>query len=465
MIVHPARGARFSLDVPVLVIGAGACGMTAALAANERGVDALVLERDPAPAGSTALSSGMVPAAGTRLQRASGVRDDPSLMARDIQAKAGQRADRELVKAVCEASAPALEWLMDAGEIPFELVEGFLYPGHSVPRMHALPGRTGVELIDALTSAAAQRPGIDLVTDATVVALHAEPDGRVKGVEIARPDGQRERVGCSALVLACNGYGGNPELVARHIPEMAEAWYFGHPGNRGDAVTWGETLGGECAHMSAYQGHGSVATPHGILITWALMMEGGIQVNATGRRFSNEHQGYSEQSVAVLSQPGGIAWDIFDARLHELGLEFPDYREAYALGAVAQADSPDSLAEKAGLPAAALTDSIAETTRSGVDGFGRDLGATPTLKPPYFAVKVTGALFHTQGGLRIDRHARVLRRGSAEPLPNVYAGGGAAVGVSGPDVSGYLSGNGLLTAVTLGRIAGHGVAQQVGSGP
>ena len=190
----------------------------------------------------------------------------------------------------------------------------------------------GVELINSLAGAVAQRPRIDLATDATVTALIAEPDGQVAGVEITRPDGQQETVGCTAVVLACNGYGGNPELVARHIPEMVDAWYFGHPGNRGDAVIWGEAFGGECAHMGAYQGHGSVATPHGILITWALMMEGAIQVNAAGKRFSNEHQGYSEQSVAVLTQPGSVAWNIYDARLHELGLEFPDYRNAQGAG-------------------------------------------------------------------------------------------------------------------------------------
>ena len=76
------------------------------------------------------------------------------------------------------------------------------------------------------------------------------------------------------------------------------------PAIKEDAVTWGEALGGEAQHMQAYQGHGSVATPHGILITWALMMEGGIQVNADGDRFSNEHQGYSEQSLAV-PRPAG----------------------------------------------------------------------------------------------------------------------------------------------------------------
>src|SRR6185369_9826750 len=101
----------------------------------------------------------------------------------------------------------------------------------------------------------------------------------------------------------------------------------------------GQQLGAAVEHMAAYQGHGSVAVPQEALITWALMMEGGFQVNARGQRFSNEHHGYSEQSVAVLSQPGQVAWNIFDARLHTLGLEFEDYRNAEAGGAIKRADT------------------------------------------------------------------------------------------------------------------------------
>ena len=82
------------------------------------------------------------------------------------------------------------------------------------------------------------------------------------------------------------------------------------------------------------------------------------------------------------------------------------------------------------------------------------------LKAPYCAVKVTGALFHTQGGLAIDRQARVLRQ-DGKAFPNLFAAGGAAVGVSGSGAAGYLSGNGLLTATVFGRIAGEGAAKLV----
>lgn len=459
MTLLPPGEASFSVSSPVLIIGAGACGLTAALTVRETGMDVLVLERDASPSGSTALSSGMIPAAGTRRQQQAGLTDSPERFADDIQKKAKHRADPVITQAVTQASAPSVDWLDSLPEIDLPLVTGFLYPGHSVERMHAPPNRTGEALMGMLLTAA-ERMGVDIVTEATVTALFADPDGRVHGVRIVRPDGALEDIGCDVLILACNGYGGNKAMVAEHIPEMAEADYFGHIGNQGDAVTWGVALGGEAKHMTAYQGHGSVAIPHGILITWALMMEGGIQVNAAGARFSNEHQGYSEQSVAVLAQPDRVAWNIYDGRIHTLGLEFEDYRNAFDQGAVMMSESADGLAQRCGLDADALKTSIDETNTEGVDRFGRDLSAKPGLEAPFYAVKVTGALFHTQGGLLVDAAARVLREGSDEPLPNLYAGGGAACGVSGPEVSGYLSGNGLLTAVTLGRLAGLDAAKR-----
>jgi fumarate reductase flavoprotein subunit len=456
MTIKPAAGIRFPVTVPVLVIGAGACGLTAALAAKDAGAEVLVLERDRVPRGSTALSSGFIPAAGTRFQRAKGIADSPALLTADIMAKNKGRSSPTVTARVAEYAAPTLEWLADRHGVIFEVIEGFLYPGHSVLRMHATPKRTGADLMGYLL-AAADAADIANMTSANVVALFADEGGRVAGVEVARPDGATETIGCAALVLACNGYGGDPALVRRYIPEMGEALYFGHAGNQGDALRWGEALGGMGRDLSAYQGHGSVAHPHGILITWALMMEGGFQANLEGRRFSNETRGYSEQAVDVLRQPGGVVIDVFDARLHALGLEFEDYRAAMAAGAIRSADTIEALAVLFDVPSQALATTLAETRDTAIgnriDPFGRDFSKKPPLAAPFYGIRVTGAIFHTQGGLEIDTDARVLRRDGI-PLPNLLAGGGASRGLSGPERDGYFSGGGLLAAVTLGRIAG-----------
>src|ERR1022692_3409407 len=101
--VRSAEGIRFDHS-PVVIVGAGAAGLCAALSATEASADVVVIERDPVPAGSTALSAGLIPAAGTRFQRAKGIADDPRLFASDIQRKAKGEADAEIVQAVSEGA-------------------------------------------------------------------------------------------------------------------------------------------------------------------------------------------------------------------------------------------------------------------------------------------------------------------------------------------------------------------------
>lgn len=467
MPVRPAGEARFDVGVPVVVVGAGACGLTAALSAAGEGADVLVLERDARATGSTSLSAGLIPAAGTRFQRERAVEDSPDLFAADLAAKAKGRNDPAVVRAVAAASGPTVDWFADRHGLVFHLVEGFTYPGHSRLRMHGPVSQTGADL-QAMLLSAVTREGIDVMTGASVEDLFADEHGRVVAVSARRPDGQLETIGCEALVLACNGFGGNAGLVRLHVPEMAEAEYCGHSSNTGDALGWGLALGAEAADLGSYQGHGSVPHPHAAPITWAVITLGGYQVNAEGMRFANEMHGYSEHAAEVLRQPGRYAWDIFDARCEAPALAFYDYREIDRLGAVKHAGSVADLARVTGLPEAALARTMAEVegfaAGRGRDPLGRDFTPTPPLSPPYRAARITGALFHTQGGLAVDGAARVLRP-DGSPLPNVFAGGGAARGLSGPGGWGYLSGNGLLSATVLGRIAGLSAAALVARAP
>lgn len=447
------------LHFPVIVVGGGGTGLCAALAARDAGADVLVIERDRTPLGSTAMSTGLIPAAGTPEQHDAGITDSPRQFADDMLAKTKGGTDPAIALRLAEESAETIRWMRDDHGVPLSLVDGFLYPGHSAKRMYGTPNRTGGELMAAL-QAACENADIPILTEATVAELLTSDD-RVTGVIYRRPDGALETVHCDAVVLACSGFAGNAEMVSQWIPEMAEATFHGHPGNKGDAMRWGEAMGAALADMSAYQGHGGLAAGHGIPILWPLIMEGGFQVNRNGERFSNEAAGYSEQAAKVNAQPGHVAWSIFDERLHQLMLAFDDYHDALKAGAIIRADSIAGLAAETRLPVATLAATLGAVARmvrgEERDAFGRDFTGKPELTAPFYCARVTGALFHTQGGLVVDGEGRVLK-GDGSVFPNLFAGGGAARGVSGGGADGYMAGNGLLTATTFGRLAGRAAA-------
>ena len=460
-------GLAENIHTPVAIVGAGACGLSAALALSRLGIECVVLERDAVPAGSTALSSGFVPAPCTRVQQAAHVKDSTELFAQDIQHKAHGQAAPALVKAYSEAIGPAMDALEEHHHIPWQLLDQFLYPGHSVYRMHAVPEKTGEGLMSRLR-AAADSAGVVVLTQAQVTGLDADAKGLVHGLHFTQPDGTTSRLSCDAVILACNGFGGNADMVKQHLPAMKDAQYAGHVGNDGSAIAWGLQLGAELADMGAYQGHGSWAIPQGSLISWALMMEGGIQINRFGVRFHDETQGYSEAAVQVLNQPDGVAWTVFDNQLLQFAQDFPDFVAAQAAGAVKSAANAESLSAIVGCPAIALDKTMAEVNQlaeanaleksDAKDPWGRSFKRP--LEAPFHAIKVTGALFHTQGGLNINAQCQVLQP-NGKTLPNLYAAGGAARGVSGAEVWGYLSGNGLLSAIAGGHIAAHAVAQKI----
>jgi fumarate reductase flavoprotein subunit len=451
----------FEFSIPVAVVGAGACGLTAALAARDRGAEVIVLERDKRPWGSTSMSLGAVCGVNTREQQARGIEDSAAAFMADVMAKTNGEADPLLTRLIAERSGPTLDWLADAHAVPLQLDFKWTGLGHSRPRLHLPPGRNGEELLALLANACA-RAGAEVMTEARVTDLYADEADRIRGLRIERPGGLVENLGCDTVVLATCGYGGNHEMVARYIPEMANAKYFGHEGNRGDGILWGLELGAAVADMTAYQGLGTLADPQQVVVPHPLLIEGGFLANIEGKRFTHELDNISGMCVPVLAQPQGIAWVIFDERRHGDCLAHSvEQRQLVEVGAIRRAASWEELERLCNLPSGSLAaeNAAIDTARAtGVaDRFGRSFVGLEPLAAPYCAIRVTGALFHTQGGLLIDDHARVLRT-DGRPLPNLYAGGGAARSISGTRVTGYLPAVGLCMAITLGAVAGETAA-------
>ncbi|MCA1717893.1 MAG: FAD-binding protein, partial [Actinobacteria bacterium] len=355
-------------------------------------------------------------------------------------------------------STPLVEWLADEAGCEMVCYTDFLYPGQSRLRMHGPKTHYGSELARQLESAVRNEPRIELLKSTPVHGL-VWNGTRVSGVETA--DGT---VAAGAVILALNGFGGNREMVEEHLgPQAAVALYYGSPNNTGEGIRWGVSLGAATRHMGSYQGHASVAAPDGPLVTWGVVVNGAILVNRDGERFGDETVGYSEYVGAVMVQPGGEAWEIFDEEVYEAsrGTRFAEVIEA---GKVVRSDTLEELAATFGLPAGALAETVEEVNRSirgeESDPFGRAEFENGPLEPPFYGVHVRGSLFHTQGGLKVDARARVLRPDGSY-IPGLYAGGGTAMGISGKGYKGYSSGNGLLAATVLGKISGEAAVEEL----
>lgn len=448
----------WDLETDILVVGAGGCGLVASLAAAERSAHVLLLEKGARVGGSTKLSTSMIPAAGTRFQSAAGIDDRPEIMANDILTKNGHTSDPEMTLHLCRESASLVEWLVDHVGINLSLATDFIYGGHSRHRMHTVPSRTGAELVEQLHAAVKREPNIELATNAVVQSLVAGESGISGAIVWTHAE---ERVQAHKVILASSGFGANREMVAQYCPEIVNGLYFGGEGNTGEAIRWGMELGAVTENMDAYQGHGSVAYPHGTLVTWVVIFNGGFMVNKEGKRFGDETEGYSAFGVRVLRQTDGLAYDIYDERIHNSVQSFGDYQDCLKADAIHHADTVEELARKLKLPADSLRQTLEgyhRAAQAGRDEFGRT--SFGVLNSPYYGVQVTGALFHTQGGLKIDKRARVLKKDGAI-IPNLYAGGGVAVGVSGRGPNGYLAGNGLLAALGWGKVAGQDAGRSI----
>jgi fumarate reductase flavoprotein subunit len=454
----------WDVETDIAVVGGGACGLIASLAAAERGVEVMLFEKEKKLGGNTSLSQGMIPAAGTRFQKAAGIDDSPELMAEDIFKKNNYESDPEITLHVCRESKNLVEWLVDSVGIHLDIVTDFIYPGHSTHRIHAPSTRKGTQIVNELRNIIAIKDNILLVQHAPVKDLIAlEGDGGVIGLEVEIVGQGINRVRAQKLILACNGFGRNTEMLKQYIPEMADAFYFGHEGNTGEGILWGMELGAATQHMGAYQAHGSVAYPHATLLTWVVIVNGGFQVNKQAKRFSNEYTGYSEHAIEVLQQEDKIAFEIFDERVYQSVLMFEDFNQCIEMGAVKKGATIEEIADLFQLPPEELRKTLESYNRAAEgrapDSTGRQNFQGP-LNPPYYGVRVTGALFHTQGGLKVDKKAQVLGE-DGSPIPNLHAGGGVAVGLSGSRVKGYSSANGLLAATVLGKIAGEEAAKSL----
>jgi tricarballylate dehydrogenase len=326
--------------------------------------------------------------------------------------------------------------------------------------------------LSAMWFRTAERDGVEVRYDTAVVRLLQDRRGHVTGVGVQGPEGFAE-ISASAVVLGCGGFEANPEWRARYLGRPWDhAKVRGTRYNTGDGLRMAMALGA-LPHGQWTGCHSTPidadAPPHGDRKltdkTNRLSYPYGVLVNARGLRFFDEGEDFQFYTYAklggiILNEPGGIGWQIFDAKVTHL------LEGRYKTGTPLSADSLDALADKLPLDRAACRRTLeaynAAVTEGPFDPTVRDGLATRGLPlpksnwaqrldaPPYLAYPVTGGITFTFGGVRVNDRAQVLST-SWTPIPGLYACGEM---VGGLFHGNYPGGTGLMSGAVFGRLAG-----------
>ncbi|MPZ77779.1 MAG: FAD-dependent oxidoreductase [Deltaproteobacteria bacterium] len=436
----------------VIVIGAGGCGLMAALAAAKNGAQVLLLEKTEKAGGGTAFSSRGIRAAGSRCQRQAKIADNPELYAQDILRRNSNESDAALTKQLTATSGRVADFLTDAAGVEFHLGE---FPfGHSAQRSHSW--KEDKTITDFLFEAVEREKNIQVRFSTAVLSLSQEASGAVTGV--VTEDGVLTG---RKVILASGGFGASPELLSQYIPKAVDIPFPGHPGSTGDGIKMGLAAGAATENMGAFQPYPAYIGPGKRAVSPEVALSGGIMVDLAGTRFVDETKYPGGLGIKMLDLPGKQAYEIFDERIYQLHRNITGLRNLASFfdsGLLKKAQTPEELAGRLGINAAGLKQTIQDYNRAasgGKDAFGRTLAES--FSAPLYGIKVAVALYHTQGGLKVNPEGQVMRL-DGSIIPNLYAGGGVATGVSGKGLEGYLPGNGLLASLGLGmRAAEHAV--------
>lgn len=453
----------WDVETDIVVAGGGAAGLTAVLAASEADVRVTLLEKEPQFGGTGRISSGWVPAAGTRLQEAAGIDDSGEKFADDILKMNGHEAEA-LSRRLAGASADLIHWLIDRWDVEWHLHDDFNYPGHSEYRYHSVEGKGGAEMIAQFQARAEAAENVEMLTD-TPVRKVVEDDGDVVGVIAGKE--RTEAIRGEAVVLATDGFPGNRRMLVEWCESAADAIYTGADGNTGDGIRWGAELGAELRYMDSFQAYATQAM-NGIKSPYGIQMNGGIVVDEAGRRLGNEALGPADFAADVLNRADESAFEIFDGRIYDMLAEnnkgaVTKFQKAVEHGTYSRAETVEELAAELGCDPEGTRRTVAAYNEAVENDEPDEVGRTAfrhTLEPPFYGGRVQAAIEVTQGGLAVDTDARVLRT-DGSIIEGLYAAGGSAMGISGHGNTGYLPGNGLTAALGLGRIAGRSARKAV----
>ena len=447
----PTAESQIKTEADVIVIGAGLSGLSASVRAAEQGAEVILLAKMAYAGGNCILSTGILQAAGTKLQAQAGIEDSPEQYALDMAQGASADRDPVQMKMVSTLSGETLDWLADNGvEFSDKVTQGV---GSTAYRAHqSMPDAN--ELVSGLVDAASQK-GVMIQYDTPVLSLMTDDQGKVTGV-VANQKGQPVEYTAKAVIIASGGFGGSPEMLSKYWgDEYAKMTYAGSPGTTGEMIEEAARLGAKLTDMDkAAYGSPTVEVSKNMLITAMVLSGGAILTDSTGSRFCNETGDPFDTSKSVVETQEPFVFEIFDQNVADNVYKVSVYQN---MGIVEQADTVEELAEKVGLPADTLKATIEQyntAVKSGKDEFGRAIFTQPLTTAPFYCVKVAAGGVMTFGGLTLDDQCRVLKE-DGSVIEGLYSAGEATGGYR---AYGYVCGDANAHAAVTGKVAGESAA-------
>lgn len=438
----------------IVVVGGGGAGLSAALAATERGAKVILLEKMPMVGGNTNYATGGINAADTKLQKQLGIEDSAELYYADTM-KGGKNLNNPLLlKKLTTESKNIIDWLIAKGT---DLTEVSYSGGQSVKRIHRPTGgkAVGPVIVEALNSNL-EKLGVDVRTDSEVVRI-LKNKGKVDGV-VVKSRGKEYTIHSKAVIMATGGFGANPEMVSENNPNLKGFGSTNNPAITGEGIKLVQGAGGDFVDMDQIQTHPTVVHNTSDMITESVRGEGAILVNREGKRFINELETRDVVSKAELAQTGKSAFLIFDQGTRDNLSAINGYVKK---GFTKEAETIEGLAKIISIDGKELKATIEKYNsfvKSGEDKeFGKKGLPREIVKGPFYAIEVSPAVHHTMGGVRINDSTEVLDK-AGKPIPGLYAAGEITGGVHGGN---RIGGNAVTDITVFGKIAGETAAKNI----
>ena len=440
----------------VVVVGAGAAGLTAAIEAAEKGAKVAVVEKMPMAGGSTVLSGGIVYGTGSELHKKAGIKDSVEELVKYWSERAEGKNDVEQLTFVAERSGQTIDWLVKLGVQFSDPTPTGTSP---VPRA-VTSTEHGAGIIKPL-KAYAESKNVEFFMQTEVKELITNEKGEVTGVRAVDKEKKDINFTAKAVVLATGGFDRNPELVKKYAPIADGQPSFAGTGNAGNGLTMAEKVNADVVSHGGVIGFRTVeGEPAYTTEVCMLMWMPYLSVNKQGQRFVNESIDYPLFYEELVKQEGQVSYLIFDGSTY-----VPTLDKAVEKGSAFAADTLDELAEKAGINAEGLNATVKEYNemiKNGKDTkYGKDLtGHAAIEKPKYYALKVVPAILGTMTGIKTNLDAQVIDK-SGKAVTGLYAAGEVANGDFFNTVY-PASGTSIQMSLTFGRVAGANAAKLSG---